>query len=78
VKYKGQQDYNDGEVLADFSACVLGAIYGKKVSTERTIKYIRHYADDPHKAVLKVIGTAEKVIKAIMDTMEEKTAKKAA
>ena len=70
-KLKGGQDV-DQEVIAEFTAVVLQALYGVDF-TGNAWQYIRHYAPaDPIKAITRCLGTVEKVLALILGEVEEK------
>lgn len=58
------------ETIAEFTACVLAALYGYDY-TGNTWEYIRGYNEkDPLKAIMKALSTIEKVIELITMTAE--------
>lgn len=69
-KLKGGQDI-DQEVVAEFTAVVLGQMYGLDY-TGNAWRYITHYApNDPLRAVVRCLSTVEKVIDLIIGVEEK-------
>lgn len=68
-KLVGGQDV-DQEVIAEFTAAVLGQLYGLDYSGNAW-QYIKGYAGDPLKAVVRCLSTVEKVLEIIMGTEEK-------
>ena len=64
-KLKGGQ-HESQEVVAEFTACVLMALYGLGDRTGNCWNYIRSYAEDP----LKAIGEALKDVGAVLELLE--------
>lgn len=65
----GGQDV-DQEVIAEFTAAVLGQLYGRDY-TGNAWNYIKGYAGDPLKAVVRCLSTIEKVLDIICETEEQ-------
>lgn len=59
-KRKGETE--ERETVAEFSAAVLMELYGLGDRSGNAWRYIEHFATDPINAVLKALGTVEKVL----------------
>lgn len=66
---EGGQDAEQ-ETVAEFTASVLMNLYGLGDRTGNSWNYIKHYNDDPLRAVMKALGTVEKVLSAIEQEKE--------
>jgi hypothetical protein len=55
----------DKEVVAEFTACVLSALYGEDYSGNAW-RYISEYADDPLTAIYKALADVEKVLDLLL------------
>lgn len=56
----------DEEVVAEFVACVLAALYGQD-DTGNAWRYIRQYAEDPLTAIHKALADVEKVLAILLE-----------
>lgn len=58
-------EYDQNEVVAEFTATVLMEVYGFGDRTGNAWKYIEHYSDNPLTALNKALGDVEKVLGVI-------------
>lgn len=61
-KGKRKGDQAERETVAEFTAAVLMELYGLGDRSGNAWKYIEHFATDPINAVLKALGTVERVL----------------
>ena len=64
-KLQGGQDAGQ-ETVAEFTAAVLMHLYGLGDRTGNCWKYIQYYASDPLQAIVKALGTVEKVLTLLL------------
>ena len=65
-KLRGGQDTNQ-EVVAEFTAATLMHLYGLGDRTGNCWNYIKHYSEDPTLAIVRALGTIEKVLALLLE-----------